>query len=153
MLFWINRFLNNCRKSKVSGPLKADNVLVQRKFLIRNSRVVNFIYLQSLKPIILVKYLLGNYFRSRAVTLIQLNETFFIERLFVFFITLFLRRWYAMFPTVTPDSSGLIWKFHSLTEMLQRNNSPKEDHAASQTKFSNIFYIIKYDGQSRQVLT
>ena len=56
--------------SKVSDPLKADKVLVQRKFSIKISKVVSFIYLQSLKPIILVKYLLGNYFRSRGATLI-----------------------------------------------------------------------------------
>ena len=31
----INRFLNNCRKSKVSGPITADKVLVQRKFFIK----------------------------------------------------------------------------------------------------------------------
>ena len=28
ILSWINRFLNNCKKSKVSGPLTADKVLV-----------------------------------------------------------------------------------------------------------------------------
>ena len=38
ILSWINRFLNNCRKSKVSGPLTADNVLVQRKFLIKREQ-------------------------------------------------------------------------------------------------------------------
>ena len=35
ILSGINRFLNKCRKSKVSGPLTADKVLVQRKFLIK----------------------------------------------------------------------------------------------------------------------
>ena len=35
ILSWINRFLNNCRKSKVSGPLTADKVLVQRNFLVK----------------------------------------------------------------------------------------------------------------------
>ena len=35
ILNWINRFLNNCRKSKVSGPLTADKVLAQKKFLIK----------------------------------------------------------------------------------------------------------------------
>ena len=38
ILSWINRFLNNCRKSKVSGPLTADKVLVQRKFLIKREQ-------------------------------------------------------------------------------------------------------------------
>ena len=33
-----------------------------------DSRVANFIYLQNLKLMILVKYLHGNYFRSRAAT-------------------------------------------------------------------------------------
>ena len=28
ILSWINRFFNNCRNSKVSGPLTADKVLV-----------------------------------------------------------------------------------------------------------------------------
>ena len=75
------------------------------KFKNTDSRVGNFrIYLQSLKPMILVKNLLDNYFRSRAATyvLIQLNaatavQMFFIERLFVFFITLFLKRWDTKF--------------------------------------------------------
>ena len=35
ILSWINRFLNNCRKSKVSGPLTTEKFLVQRKFLIK----------------------------------------------------------------------------------------------------------------------
>ena len=34
----INRFLNNCRNSKVSGPLTADRILVQRKFLIKREQ-------------------------------------------------------------------------------------------------------------------
>ena len=38
ILCWINRFLNNCRKNKVSGPLTADKVLVQRKFLIKREQ-------------------------------------------------------------------------------------------------------------------
>ena len=75
------------------------------KFKNTDSRVGNFrIYLQSLKPMILVKNLLDNYFRSRAATyvLIQLNaatdvQMLFIERLFVFFITLFLKRWDTKF--------------------------------------------------------
>ena len=40
ILRWINRFLNNCRKNKVSGPLTADKVLVQRKFLIKRVKPV-----------------------------------------------------------------------------------------------------------------
>ena len=35
ILSWINRFLDNCRKSKVSGPLTAQKVLVQSKVLIK----------------------------------------------------------------------------------------------------------------------
>ena len=54
-------------------------------------KVANFLYLRSLKPTILIKYLFENYFRSRAANIIL------IERLFVYFITLFLRRWYAKF--------------------------------------------------------
>ena len=53
---------------------------------------------------ILVMYLLDGYFRSRAASyvLIQLNaatavQMLFIERLFVFFITLFLRTWGSKF--------------------------------------------------------
>ena len=38
ILSWINCFLNNCRKNKVSGPLTADKVLVQRKFLIKREQ-------------------------------------------------------------------------------------------------------------------
>ena len=38
ILSWINRFLKNCRKSKVSGPLTADTVLLQRKFLIKRTQ-------------------------------------------------------------------------------------------------------------------
>ena len=38
ILYWINHFLNNCRKSKVSGPLTAEKVLVQRKFLIKREQ-------------------------------------------------------------------------------------------------------------------
>ena len=38
ILSGINRFLNKCRKSKVSGPLTADKVLVQRKFLIKRDQ-------------------------------------------------------------------------------------------------------------------
>ena len=38
ILCWINCFLNNCRKNKVSGPLTADKVLVQRKFLIKREQ-------------------------------------------------------------------------------------------------------------------
>ena len=38
ILSWINRFLNNCRKSKVSGLLTADKVVVQRKFLIKREQ-------------------------------------------------------------------------------------------------------------------
>ena len=75
------------------------------KFKNTDSRVGNFrIYLQSLKPMILVKNLLDNYFRSRAATyvLIQLNaatavQMLFTERPFVFFITLFLKRWDTKF--------------------------------------------------------
>ena len=33
-----------------------------------DSKIANFIYLQSLKPMTLVKYMLENYFRSRAAT-------------------------------------------------------------------------------------
>ena len=35
---WINQLLNNCRKSKVSGPLTADTFLVQRKFLVKREQ-------------------------------------------------------------------------------------------------------------------
>ena len=38
ILSWINCFLNNFRKSKVSGPRTADKVLVQRKFLIKRQQ-------------------------------------------------------------------------------------------------------------------
>ena len=38
ILSWINRFLNNCRKSKVSGPLIADEALVQIKPLIKREQ-------------------------------------------------------------------------------------------------------------------
>ena len=38
ILSWINSFLNNCRKSKVSGLLTADKVLVQRNFLIKREQ-------------------------------------------------------------------------------------------------------------------
>ena len=38
ILSWINRFLNYYRKSKVSGPLTADKVLVQKKFLIKREQ-------------------------------------------------------------------------------------------------------------------
>ena len=38
ILSWINRFLNNCRKSKVSGPITAKKVLVQRNFLIKKDQ-------------------------------------------------------------------------------------------------------------------
>ena len=38
ILSWINRFLSNCRKTKVSGPLTAEKVLVQRKFLIKREQ-------------------------------------------------------------------------------------------------------------------
>ena len=38
ILSWVNRFLNNCRKSKVSSPLIADKILVQRKFLIKREQ-------------------------------------------------------------------------------------------------------------------
>ena len=67
-----------------------------------NSRVANFTYFQSVKPMILVKYLLDNYFRPRIknshiyVNLAECSNSrsnVFNERLFVFFITLFLRRW------------------------------------------------------------
>ena len=37
ILSWINRFLNSCKKSKVSGPL-TDKVLVQKKFLIKREQ-------------------------------------------------------------------------------------------------------------------
>ena len=35
---WVNRFLNNCRKSKVGGPLTTEKVLEQRKFLIKREQ-------------------------------------------------------------------------------------------------------------------
>ena len=38
ILSWINRFLSNCRKTKVSCPLTAEKVLVQRKFLIKREQ-------------------------------------------------------------------------------------------------------------------
>ena len=38
ILCWVNRFLNNCGKNKVSGPLTADKILVQRKFLIKREQ-------------------------------------------------------------------------------------------------------------------
>ena len=38
------------------------------RFKNTDSRVANFIYLQSLKPMTLVKYLLDNYFRSTAAS-------------------------------------------------------------------------------------
>ena len=38
ILSWINRFLNNCRKSKVSGLPTDDKVLVQRKFFIKREQ-------------------------------------------------------------------------------------------------------------------
>ena len=38
ILSWINRFLNNCRKSKVSDPQTGEKVLVQRKFLIKREQ-------------------------------------------------------------------------------------------------------------------
>ena len=34
----VNRFLNNCRKIKVIGPLTADKVLVKRKFWIKREQ-------------------------------------------------------------------------------------------------------------------
>ena len=41
ILSWINRFLNNCRKSKVSGPLTANKVLVQ----------IEIFYKKRIKPV------------------------------------------------------------------------------------------------------
>ena len=38
ILSWIDRFLNNCTKSKVSRPLTADKFLAQRKFLIKREQ-------------------------------------------------------------------------------------------------------------------
>ena len=38
VLSWVNRFLNNCRKSKVRGPLTTEKVLVQGKFLIKREQ-------------------------------------------------------------------------------------------------------------------
>ena len=38
ILSCINRFLINCRKSKVSGPLTPGKFLVQRKFLIKREQ-------------------------------------------------------------------------------------------------------------------
>ena len=38
ILSWINRFLKKCRKSKVSGPLTAEKVLLQGKFLIKRTQ-------------------------------------------------------------------------------------------------------------------
>ena len=38
ILSWINRFLSNYRKTKVIGPLTAEKVLVQRKFLIKREQ-------------------------------------------------------------------------------------------------------------------
>ena len=38
ILSWINRFLSNWRKTRVSGPLTAEKVLVQRKFLIKREQ-------------------------------------------------------------------------------------------------------------------
>ena len=38
MLSWINSFLNNYRKSKVSDPLTTEKVLVQKNFLIKREQ-------------------------------------------------------------------------------------------------------------------
>ena len=38
IISWINCFLNNCRKSKVSGPLTPEKALAQRKFLIKRDQ-------------------------------------------------------------------------------------------------------------------
>ena len=38
ILSGINRFLSNCRKTKVAGPLTAEKVLAQRKYLIKSKR-------------------------------------------------------------------------------------------------------------------
>ena len=38
ILSWISCFLHSCKKSKVSGPLTAEKVLVQRKILIKREQ-------------------------------------------------------------------------------------------------------------------
>ena len=38
ILSWINCFLSNCRKNKVIGSPTTDEVLVQRKFLIKREQ-------------------------------------------------------------------------------------------------------------------
>ena len=40
ILSWINYFFNNCRNSKVGGPLTTDKVLVQRKFLGKREKIL-----------------------------------------------------------------------------------------------------------------
>ena len=40
ILSWINCFFNNCRNSKVCGPLTTDKVLVQRKFLGKREKIL-----------------------------------------------------------------------------------------------------------------
>ena len=44
-----NHFLNTCRKSKVSGPLTTEKVLVQRKFLIKREQKLYSIIQNILK--------------------------------------------------------------------------------------------------------
>ena len=81
-----------------------------------DSRVANFIYLQSVKSFMLVNNLLDDYFRPRAATyvLIQLNaatavQMFFIKRLCFFFHYLMLKN--------MGYSPNLIWKFYWFIEI------------------------------------
>ena len=62
-------------------------------------RFANYIFLQSVKRVIQVKYLLHGYLLSGAAMYVTLwlntaaaVQMFFIERIFVFFMTLFLKR-------------------------------------------------------------
>ena len=38
ILSWVNRFIHNCRKNKISGPLTTEEVLVQKKLLIKREQ-------------------------------------------------------------------------------------------------------------------
>ena len=62
-------------------------------------RFANYIFLQSVKRVIQVKYLLHGYLLSGAAMYVTLwlntaaaVQMFFIERIFVFFMTLFLKK-------------------------------------------------------------
>ena len=62
-------------------------------------RFASYIFLQSVKPVILVRYLLHDYLTSGAAKYVSLGlntvaavQMFFIERIFVFFVTLFLKK-------------------------------------------------------------